>query len=185
MILIITNYTFRIFGLGLAMVISAIVRDHNPWGPTRHFYDQRSSSEKKSYFRTKRIPNEEGQEIITGFTTELTQYGHDHILLKDFHRAACDEVQCGEYVAPVDEGVAGWGVGCSKPEENVYDTRHNVYAVSNRECGQFRPYIHESFGKIQDSFDARRAVGFDRAEGPINCPSDAKFISNLSKFLWT
>ena len=43
--------------------------------------------------------------------SQLTQYGHHHIVPKDLDGATGDEVEGGEHVPTMHQGVTGWGVG--------------------------------------------------------------------------
>ena len=51
-----------------------------------------------------------------------------------------------------------------------------TYTLSHRECGQFRPYDHENFEKIQDNFDLDGQLDSIAPFGVIesNCPSRSK-----------
>ena len=59
-----------------------------------------------------------------------------------------------------------------------------TYTVSHRECGQFRPYIHENFEKFKI---ISTPTGSWWAFGAIesNCPSGSKLSWNFQNFSWT
>ena len=58
-----------------------------------------------------------------------------------------------------------------------------LYNLYHRECGQFRPNVHENFEKFE-IISTRWAVGFDRAGGAIesNCPSGSKLSRIFQNF---
>ena len=61
-----------------------------------------------------------------------------------------------------------------------------TYTVSHRECGQFRPYVHENFEKFKIiSTPTGSWSWWGLRRDRIQLPVGVEIILNFSKFSWT
>ena len=73
---------------------------------------------------------------------------------------------------------------CSAKNNQLADKSANTfYSVSHRECGQFRPYVHENFEKFKITATPtgswiRSRLWCDRIQLPVG----VEIILNFSKF---